>query len=83
MPVQADERDQGRLAQEPLPRLKSLRNLYRRGTCHHPGYRQCRHPLDFPISRQDIAEMTGTTPHSVSRILSAGETKGLVEGEAN
>lgn len=36
--------------------------------------------IDFPISRQDIAEMTGTTLHSVSRILSAWEDKGLVQG---
>jgi CRP-like cAMP-binding protein len=35
--------------------------------------------IDFPISRQDIAEMTGTTLHTVSRILSAWEDKGLVE----
>ena len=36
--------------------------------------------IDFPISRQDIAEMTGTTLHTVSRILSAWESEGLVEG---
>jgi CRP-like cAMP-binding protein len=36
--------------------------------------------IDFPISRQNIAEMTGTTLHTVSRILSAWESKGLVEG---
>lgn len=36
--------------------------------------------IDFPISRQDIAEMTGTTLHTVSRILSAWEGKNLVEG---
>jgi len=36
--------------------------------------------IDFPISRQDIAEMTGTTLHTVSRILSAWEERGLVEG---
>lgn len=36
--------------------------------------------IDFQISRQDIAEMTGTTLHTVSRILSAWEAKGLVEG---
>lgn len=36
--------------------------------------------IDFPISRQDIAEMTGTTLHTVSRILSAWEANGLVEG---
>src|SRR5262245_54271688 len=35
--------------------------------------------IDFPISRQDIAEMTGTTLHSVSRILSGWEQQGLVE----
>jgi CRP-like cAMP-binding protein len=36
--------------------------------------------IDFPISRQDIAEMTGTTLHTVSRILSAWEGEGLIEG---
>ncbi|MGV6876343.1 Crp/Fnr family transcriptional regulator [Pseudochelatococcus sp. B33] len=35
--------------------------------------------IDFPITRQDIAEMTGTTLHTVSRILSAWEAHGLVE----
>jgi CRP-like cAMP-binding protein len=34
--------------------------------------------INFPISRQDIAEMTGTTLHTVSRILSAWEDHGLV-----
>lgn len=34
--------------------------------------------IAFPISRQDIAEMTGTTLHTVSRILSAWEAQGLV-----
>jgi CRP-like cAMP-binding protein len=36
--------------------------------------------IDFPISRQDIAEITGTTLHTVSRILSAWESQRLVEG---
>jgi CRP-like cAMP-binding protein len=36
--------------------------------------------IDFPISRQDIAEMTGTTLHTVSRLLAAWEAKGLVKG---
>lgn len=36
--------------------------------------------VDFPISKQDIAEMTGTTLHTVSRILTAWEGKGLVKG---
>ena len=35
--------------------------------------------IDFPISRQDIAQMTGTTLHTVSRILSGWEHLGLVE----
>jgi CRP-like cAMP-binding protein len=35
--------------------------------------------IDFPISRQDIAEMTGTTLHTVSRTLSAWEQRGLIE----
>jgi CRP-like cAMP-binding protein len=34
----------------------------------------------FPISRQDIAEMTGTTLHTVSRILSGWEHRGLIGG---
>jgi CRP-like cAMP-binding protein len=34
--------------------------------------------IDFPLSRQDIAEATGTTLHSVSRVLSAWENAGLV-----
>jgi CRP-like cAMP-binding protein len=36
--------------------------------------------IDFPITRQDVAEMTGATLHTVSRVLSAWEEKGLVEG---
>jgi CRP/FNR family transcriptional regulator, nitrogen oxide reductase regulator len=36
--------------------------------------------IDFPISRQDIAEMTGTTLHTVSRLLSSWESEGLVRG---
>ena len=36
--------------------------------------------IDFPITRQDIAEMTGTTLHTVSRLLSSWEGQGLVEG---
>ncbi len=35
--------------------------------------------IDFPISRQDISEMTGTTLHTVSRLLSAWEARGLVK----
>lgn len=34
--------------------------------------------IDFPISKQDLAEMTGTTLFTVSRILSAWEEAGIV-----
>ncbi len=34
--------------------------------------------IDFPLSRQDISEMTGTTLHTVSRLLSAWEKQGIV-----
>jgi CRP-like cAMP-binding protein len=36
--------------------------------------------IDFPLSKQDIAEMTGTTLHTVSRILTAWEKASLIEG---
>ena len=35
--------------------------------------------IDFPITRQDLSEMTGTTLHTVSRMLSAWEKQGLVQ----
>ncbi|MGP9820764.1 Crp/Fnr family transcriptional regulator [Salinarimonas sp. NSM] len=34
--------------------------------------------IDFPLSRQDVAEMTGSTLHTVSRILSAWARDGVV-----
>ena len=34
--------------------------------------------IDFPITRQNISEMTGTTLHTVSRLLSAWEKGGIV-----
>jgi CRP-like cAMP-binding protein len=34
--------------------------------------------IDFPITRQDLAEMTGTTLHTVSRTLSEWEAAGIV-----
>lgn len=36
--------------------------------------------IDIPLSREDLAEMTGTTIFTVSRLISAWEEKGLVEG---
>jgi CRP/FNR family transcriptional regulator, nitrogen oxide reductase regulator len=35
--------------------------------------------IDFPITRQDLGEMVGTTLFTVSRLLSGWETEGLVE----
>ena len=35
--------------------------------------------VDFPITRQDLSEITGTTLHTVSRLLSAWEKRGIVE----
>ena len=34
--------------------------------------------IGFPVSRQDIAEITGTTLYTVSRLLSAWEARGIV-----
>lgn len=36
--------------------------------------------IDIPLTRQDLAEMTGTTLFTVSRILSQWESRGLVLG---
>ncbi|WP_228259689.1 Crp/Fnr family transcriptional regulator [Siculibacillus lacustris] len=35
--------------------------------------------IDFPITRQELADMTGSTLHTVSRTLSAWEAQGLVK----
>lgn len=35
--------------------------------------------IDLPLSREDIAQMTGTTLYTVSRIISRFESDGLVE----
>lgn len=37
--------------------------------------------ISFPITRQDMSEMTGTTLHTVSRMLSAWEKDGLVSSK--
>lgn len=36
--------------------------------------------VEFPMTRQDVAEMTGTTLFTVSRILSGWEQNGIVAG---
>jgi CRP-like cAMP-binding protein len=35
--------------------------------------------IAFPVSRQDLAEMSGTTLHTVSRTLSAWEEQGIMD----
>lgn len=35
--------------------------------------------IDFPVTRQDISEMTGTTLHTVSRLMSSWEDLGWVK----
>ncbi len=37
--------------------------------------------IDFPITRQDLSELTATTLHTVSRVLSAWEKQGLVQSK--
>lgn len=37
--------------------------------------------IDFPITRQNISDMTGSTLHTVSRLLSAWEKDGIVASE--
>lgn len=34
--------------------------------------------INFPITRQDLSEITGTTTHTVSRMLSAWEKQGII-----
>lgn len=36
--------------------------------------------IDFPVSRQDLAALTGTTLHNVSRILTRWERQGVLSG---
>ncbi|MEO9777788.1 MAG: Crp/Fnr family transcriptional regulator [Sedimentitalea sp.] len=37
--------------------------------------------INFPITRQDLSELTGTTLHTVSRLLSSWENRGLVQSK--
>ena len=43
-------------------------------TMTQPG----RGPMDVSLSRQELAEMTGTTLFTVSRLLSGWEARGIV-----
>ena len=35
--------------------------------------------IAFPVTRQNVSDMTGTTLHTVSRLLSAWQKDGIVE----
>lgn len=76
-------------------RLQELQNRYRELATERVEQRVARallrlfgsgdqhafaNPGEFPMSRQDVAEMTGTTLHTVSRILSSWEQRGLIDG---
>ncbi|MEM6303451.1 MAG: Crp/Fnr family transcriptional regulator [Pseudomonadota bacterium] len=37
--------------------------------------------IDFPLTRQDLSELAGTTMHSVSRCLSAWERQGILQSK--
>jgi CRP-like cAMP-binding protein len=37
--------------------------------------------IDFPVTRQNLSEMTGATLHTVSRTLSAWERDGIIESQ--
>jgi CRP-like cAMP-binding protein len=37
--------------------------------------------IDLPLTRQDLAEMTGTTLYTVSRVLTEWEDRGLVQSK--
>ena len=37
--------------------------------------------IDLPLTRQDLAEMTGTTLYTVSRVINEWEAHGLVESK--
>ncbi len=52
-----------------------LRLIDRAGRHEEDGMR-----IDVPLSRQDLAAMTGTTLHNVSRILTRWERHGLIIG---
>ncbi|MCG8351515.1 MAG: Crp/Fnr family transcriptional regulator [Chloroflexales bacterium] len=51
-----------------------LRLVEQAGQCERVGVR-----IDLPLSRQDLAEMTGTTLYTVSRTLSQWERQGFLE----
>ena len=66
----------------PRPRFKSYAELngWLLDRCgRHSRLQQERVEIAFPLSRQDLAEMSGTTLHTASRTLSAWEEQGLID----
>lgn len=53
-----------------------LRLIYQTGRKTSDGLE-----IDFPITRQDLSELTATTLHTVSRLLSGWEKRGLVQSK--
>lgn len=48
---------------------------------HHSGRKIAEGvEIDFPVTRQDVAEMTGATLHTVSRTLAKWEADGILDG---
>lgn len=46
---------------------------------HHRGRRtECGVAIDFPVTRQDVAEMAGTTLHTASRTIAAWDKQGIL-----
>lgn len=79
----------GQRLEEAHTRIREMATHEAERRIAHTLIRLCRHAgraeadgirIDFPITRQDLAEMTGTTLHYVSRIVSAWEARGIVKG---
>jgi CRP-like cAMP-binding protein len=51
-----------------------LRLVVQSGRSHNDGVE-----IPFPLSRQELAELTATTLHTVSRTLSAWDQEGIVD----
>lgn len=61
----------------PVPRRLAARLLNLSGRLDQNGH--TRTTAELPVSRQDLADMTGTTVETVSRVLSGFRRSGLIE----
>lgn len=77
----------GQRLEEAHTRIREMSTQEAERRIAHTLLRLCRHAgrteadgilIDFPLTRQDLAEMTGTTLHYVSRIVSAWEARGII-----